>query len=280
MVGRRNETGTFPDTCGRSYVAGLPVNVTSRNEVVAAIRSAAGSRRPLRIHTLNVDHVVLAHRHPTFARVIASADLVVPDGMPIVWTLRHRGFHAERITGADLVEYVLRELAVRVVLVGGQPGVAFGVAELAQRLKWKATIIGTFAPRRADVLDSSWSTELAQEIRALRPDVIFVGFGAPLQELWLARHSDELDVAVQMGVGAAFDFLGGHVRRAPPFMREHGLEWLYRLIQDPLRLGVRYVGRDWRFVLLVSKYGSQPMLAGSKMTDGTVDVIEDLGAHG
>lgn len=240
------------------YVAGISVNVVTISDVLAEIRSAVETGTSCRVHTLNVDHVVLAHRDPDFARVIATARLVVPDGMPIVWVLRRRGHKSERITGVDLLERVLRECEFRVVLVGAGPGVARTVAERVLANQWRAHVVGTFAPPRATVLSGMASSMLAEEIRCLRPEVVFVAFGTPVQEKWIVDHSRELGAAVVIGVGAAFDFLAGRVRRAPRVFQDHGLEWLYRLAQNPMRLGMRYVGRDWRFFPLVWRYRRAP----------------------
>ena len=239
----------------REYVAGISVNVVTISDVLAEIRSAVQTGQPCRVHTLNVDHVVLAHRDPDFARAIATANLVVPDGMPIVWVLRRRGHKSERITGVDLLERILRECPYRVTLVGARPGVAIAVAQKVQTHRWPADVVGTFAPPRADVLSKTASAILAGQIRSRHSDIVFVAFGAPLQEKWIVDHARDLGAPVVIGVGAAFDFLAGRLRRAPKAFQDRGLEWLYRMAQNPIRLGTRYVGRDWRFFPLLWRYG-------------------------
>lgn len=253
------------------------MDVVSVTDVMELVSLAVSSRRYLRIHTLNVDHVVQAHSHPKFARSIETADVVVPDGMPIVWVLRRRGLRVNRITGVDLMENILRVNPFRVVLIGGRFGVAARVGVLASSHGWKARVVGTYSPARAMILSEQASTELVREVRMLNADVVFVGFGAPLQEEWLLDYGQELGAAVVMGVGGAFDILGGVVPRAPSSLQDHGLEWLYRTAHDPVRLGARYFGRDWRFIPLCWQFGASPAFGqGDLVTQKVVSAMSDM----
>lgn len=240
------------------YVGGVRVDPVTEDSVLKIAVDAVATRVLCRIHTLNVDHVVLAHRYPDFAAAIQTARVVVPDGMPLVWLLNKRGLGVSRITGVDLMERILRDYSFRVALLGGEAGVGDMVRQTAAQHGWRADIVRVFAPERADVVSTARSEALVTQIRDLNVDVLFVSFGTPLQEQWLYHHEKALKVPVLMGVGAAMDFLAGRIRRAPPVVRNHGLEWLYRMAQDPVRLGGRYIGRDWRFVPLIWKYRERP----------------------
>ena len=116
-------------------------------------------------------------------------------------------------------------------------------------------MVGVLAPPRTAVLDEPESASMVAAINASKADVLFVALGSPLQEEWLATHAGVIDSPVVMGVGAAFDFLSGRIRRAPEKIQRMGLEWAYRIIQDPVRLLQRYLVRDWLFLWLLAKYG-------------------------
>lgn len=248
-----------PEGAVREYVGGMPVDLVDEDEVVRIMASAIVFRHRCRVVPINVDGVVLAHRDYRFARILFAATLVVPDGMPIVWVLRRRGRVVRRVTGVDLLERVLREIPARVVLIGGEPGIANSVANLTSSQGWNSHVVGSFAPSRAEVVSNHLSSILVRSVRALRPDAVFVGFGSPLQEHWLNRFGDELGAPLLMGVGASFDFLAGSIPRAPRTWQDNGFEWLYRMRQEPVRLGARYIARDWRFFPLVWKYRQRPI---------------------
>lgn len=244
----------------REYIGGTPIDVTSFDEVIEDIIQAIRLKVHFRIHTLNVDHVVLASQFPSFYYAILTADRITPDGMPIVWILRKRGWRVSRITGIDMAERLLGMPSMRIALVGGGPGVAITAAEQVYKWSAHADIVLTLSPCREEIESEALSLSLVKKINDSQADVLLLSLGAPRQELWLQRYEDRLAVPVRIGVGAAVDFLAGNIKRAPAIMRENGLEWLYRLMTEPIRLGQRYVGRDWRFVPLVVRYGIRPLM--------------------
>lgn len=240
---------------GRSdYIGGIRIDVMSFTDALNYIHEAVESHKVARIHTLNVDHVVVASEDAEFREAVQTADLVVPDGMPIVWILRRRGWDVERLTGADLMHHILKTMPIRVALVGGGPGVSQRAAQRAQDANFAAQIVLTASPSREEVMSSEASRVLVRRINESGSDVLFLALGSPTQELWLKRHHDDLAVPIRMGVGAGIDFLAGDVPRAPEWMQRMGCEWLFRLIREPRRLGMRYILRDWRFVPLVIRY--------------------------
>ncbi len=234
------------------------MDVCSGEEVFAKIETAISGGKQLRIHTLNADHVVLAHSNRAFAQSIATASIVVPDGMPIVWALRSRGIKQMRITGADLMATILKQMPVRCGIVGGAPGVAREVAQRGLRESWAATVVSTYSPSREEITSNEYKTKLISELRGQKLDVLFASLGAPLQECWLAESEERLGIPVLLGVGAGVDFLAGRVPRAPQFMRDMGMEWLYRMAREPRRLAGRYVGRDWRLLCYILRYRLHP----------------------
>jgi N-acetylglucosaminyldiphosphoundecaprenol N-acetyl-beta-D-mannosaminyltransferase len=195
--------------------------------------------------------VIEAVDDKAFHDVLASADLVVPDGTPLVWLGRRRGFDLRRrVYGPELMETFCHETAgqVRHFLYGGAPGVADRLALILQ--DHGSTVAGTFTPPfRA--LTPEEEVEVVDLINGSAADVLWVGLSTPKQEKWMFNHRSELTVPVSVGVGAAFDFLSGTKSSAPNWMKENGLEWLYRLTREPGRLWRRYLVGGARFVFYV-----------------------------
>lgn len=196
----------------------------------------------------NVHVLMTARRQPDVMRAVEGAWTVFPDGAPVAWFERRVGMQgAERIGGPDLMPAVFdrgRVHGLRHALFGSTSTV---VDELARRIQDRfpgVEIVTTHAPGRGEENDES----LLRRLAATQPHVIWCAFGAPRQELWMARRSATLAPALVLGVGAAFDFHAGTKRRAPAWMRRRGLEWLHRLGSEPRRLVVRYVTTNAAFV--------------------------------
>jgi N-acetylglucosaminyldiphosphoundecaprenol N-acetyl-beta-D-mannosaminyltransferase len=201
---------------------------------------------------LTVHGVMEAHRQPAVSAAYAGAGLVVPDGMPLVWA-GHLSGHPEtgRVYGPDLT-LALCGLAARegwsCYFYGGGEGVAEAMALEMRRRLAGLTIAGTHMPsfgRRSAEEDA----KDVQRINDSGASIVFVALGCPKQELWMADHRDRLSSAVLVGVGAAFDFHTGRVRQAPRWMMELGLEWAFRLAQEPRRLWYRYLVYNPLFVM-------------------------------
>jgi len=177
--------------------------------------------------------------------------MILADGMPLVWA--SRGRLPERVAGSDLVPALCERAATkgyRVFLLGAAPGVA---DEAARRLCARhptLVIAGTAAPPFRE-LTVQEHADLFEQIRAARPDLMFVAFGQPKGELWVAEHSRALGVPVTAQVGATLDFLAGRVRRAPRWLQRLGLEWAYRLFLEPRRLVSRYARNGWFLIKTV-----------------------------
>jgi N-acetylglucosaminyldiphosphoundecaprenol N-acetyl-beta-D-mannosaminyltransferase len=187
------------------------------------------------VATVNPEFVMRARQDREFARVLESADLCLADGTGVVWAARRQGCNLrEPVTGVDLIPRLAALCArrrFRLFLLGAAPGVA---ADLASRLR--ADHPGLEVAAHSGSPDSSSDAETLGLILDQRPQVLLVAYGAPGQELWIDRMRDRLGVALSMGVGGAFDYLTGRVPRAPRWMRQAGMEWLFRLGTQPWRI--------------------------------------------
>ena len=240
----------------RVRIGQLDVDVVTFAEALERIASMVESKAGGAVFTPNVDHVVKAERDDAFREAYARADLCLADGMPLVWASRLLGPSLpEKVSGSDLL-LPLMQLAAerrwRVYLVGGGPGVA---DETGQRLRAEhgVQIAGTDSPVVGPDGAADESERTLERLRAARPDLVLVAFGAPKQELWIDRFADQLAPAVAIGVGASLDFLAGRVRRAPAWMSRAGLEWLFRLAREPRRLWRRYLVEDPAFIVIVAR---------------------------
>jgi N-acetylglucosaminyldiphosphoundecaprenol N-acetyl-beta-D-mannosaminyltransferase len=184
-------------------------------------------------------------------RALNNADLVTPDGMPLVWLSKWYGKkHVSRVYGPDLLLEVCRVSSTmkwKHYFYGGAQGVA---EKLVANLKTKfpnLDVVGIYSPPFRPIKESEDLDDVTR-INACQPDIVWVGLGAPKQELWMASHRLIISAPVMIGIGAAFDFHAGVKKQAPRWMRKNGLEWFYRLATEPRRLGRRYVVNNSRFL--------------------------------
>lgn len=225
-------------------VWGIPLAPLNFDEAVAAIGALVEARRPSYVLSVNLNYAMLSHRDPRLGPVNAGAALALADGMPLLWGARWAGTPLpERVAGSDLI-FALCELAAArglgVFLLGGAPGVADEAAANLTARYPALRVVGTAAPPFRP-LSAEEAEALRDTIRAARPDFLFVAFGQPKGELWVAEHCRDLGVPVAMQVGAALDFAAGRIRRAPKLLRRLCLEWAFRLALEPRRLGRRYL---------------------------------------
>ncbi len=193
--------------------------------------------------------VVEAHHQQAFKDVLNSADMVVPDGMPLVWMGRRHGFTMpRRVYGPELMETFFRETGNRYshFFYGGAEGVADSLATKMWS-RYEIRITGTYSPPFRN-LTAEEERQVAGMIQSAAPDVLWVGLSTPKQEKWMWAFHDKVDVPAMVGVGAAFDFHTGRAKQAPVWMREHGLEWFFRLVTEPRRLWRRYLVYGSQFI--------------------------------
>jgi N-acetylglucosaminyldiphosphoundecaprenol N-acetyl-beta-D-mannosaminyltransferase len=191
----------------------------------------------------NVHSIVTAKRYSELARIINSADMATPDGMPLVWYLRHNGFPAQqRINGPDLMFKYCQLAASRgvpIFLYGGTERTLSTLVRVLNEKFPRLNIAGYNSPPFRNLTEKEEITVI-DSINQSGAKVVFVGLGCPKQEQWMAQHKGKIK-AVMIGVGAAFDYHAGIIKRAPLWMQRSGLEWLYRLCSEPRRLWRRYL---------------------------------------
>lgn len=237
------------------HVLGVRIAAVQIPHVVAHIESCILQRASCRYIAVTDMHSLMEAQHRVgFKAILNSASLAVPDGFPLVWLGRRKGFPLRRrVYGPELMESFCRATAAqgyRHFFYGGAPGVAEALgARLAARFPG-LQVAGCFCPPFRPQTPQEDAATVAI-INASRADVVWVGLGAPKQERWMFEHHSALNVPVLIGVGAAFDFHTGKVAQAPPWMRDHGLEWLFRLSCEPRRLWRRYLIHGTQFVALV-----------------------------
>ncbi len=224
-------------------ILGIPIDDLDTAQVLERLEEFVASGRFHQVATANVDFLVKAHNDPELKQILRVADLVVPDGMPVVWASRLlRAVLRERVTGVDLV-WALTERAAqngyRIFMLGGEPDIAtMAKARLEQRYPG-LQIVGCESPDIPSLITTDCE-ELIKRIALARPDVLLVAFGNPKQEKFIHMHRSQLQVPVCIGVGGTFDFIAGKTRRAPRIVQKLGLEFLHRWTQNPKRLGPRY----------------------------------------
>jgi N-acetylglucosaminyldiphosphoundecaprenol N-acetyl-beta-D-mannosaminyltransferase len=251
----------------RSSVAvlGVPFDNVTMHEAIDAIEEKIDERGFHQVATANVDFAINAMQDQCLQEMLCSCDLIVPDGMPIVWASRLMGAKLkERVSGIDLIPR-LAELAARrrygIYLLGANENSSTRAAEVLKKRFPKLRIVGRYSPPNTPLSEMDHEAILSR-IEEAQPDVLLVAMGHPKQERWLAMHRDRLKVPLCMGVGASLDFLAGTVSRAPVWMQLAGLEWLYRTVQEPRRLSQRYLSDAFGLVRhlppQVAAYAIQP----------------------
>ena len=230
-------------------ILGVPFDNVTTAEAVAMVEQMVATRRPHYFVTANVDFLVQAQRDVELRRILFDAHLVLCDGTPLVWASRLLGNRlAERVAGADLVPLLVRiaaEKHLRVFFLGGTPkSTDAALANLKARHP-NLAVVG-YSPPFNQLLEMDHE-EIKRRIAEARPDMLFVSFGCPKQEKWIAMHYQSLGVPVAAGVGGTIDFLAGQLKRAPRWMQRSGTEWIFRMAQEPRRLFRRYVTDLWVF---------------------------------
>ena len=237
----------------REKVLGVPVDVLNWADALDCIFTWARRRESRAVCICNVHSTITARQNPAHAHALKSADMVTPDGAPVAWMLRRKGHSdQERISGPELMWACCRrasEAGIAMFLYGGTE-TTLRILEHRLRKEFPSiNIVGTFPPPfRA--LSAEEDVAIVDMINQSGARIIWVGLGCPKQEAWMHAHQGRVN-GVMVGVGAAFDFHAGIVKRAPPWMQRHGLEWLHRLLQDPRRLAMRYIVGNSIFMMAV-----------------------------
>jgi len=240
------------------WVWGLPLLPVTLEQSLDLIDKLIERREPSYIITPNLNYVMLTERRPELAAVNAGAAFMLADGMPLVKQSRRMGTPLPcRVTGSDLIWKLFEragQRGYRIYLLGGEPGVA---DEAARRMTAKhpdLVIAGIESPPFRPLTPDEQQQQ-RDRIRAARPDILIVSFGQPKGELWVAEHCAKLGVPFNIQLGASIDFVAGRVYRAPRWVQKIGMEWFFRMAQEPRRLAGRYIRNGW---FLIRKRVSRP----------------------
>lgn len=237
---------------GKKPVIGTPISTTSYEEILSLVDKRPPTEATV-IAVCTVHSVMTARHDPRLAEALTTATIATPDGMPLVWVLRATSAAGQmRVYGPDLMKAALSYGAGRGwkhYLYGATPETIQRLRQAAELIAPGVDIVGDHAPPfRA--LTAEEQEAVLEDIRNTEADIVWVGIGMPKQELWMHAVRGQLPGVVLVGVGAAFDLLSGTVRQAPPWMQRIGLEWLFRLIQEPRRLWRRYLWNNPLFIIL------------------------------
>jgi N-acetylglucosaminyldiphosphoundecaprenol N-acetyl-beta-D-mannosaminyltransferase len=243
----------------RISIGHVGINTCSQAALVAEVLEHALHGRVTRqIVTVNAQIYLLADKSPRYRECLFTADYLCADGMPLVWTC-HRlgGLKIPRIAGVDLIEQLCRNGApsgLSVFLLGGRPDAANKTACNLVRRYPGLTIAGVSCPDWGFEKSAKTLDPVLEHIARTRPHVLFAGLGAPKQELLIDEHIRPLNVPIAIGIGGSFEILSGSVERAPQWMQSSGLEWTFRLRQEPGRLWKRYLLGNAEFLWSVAKW--------------------------
>ena len=250
---------------------GIPINNLDFREsvsrIIAMTEEFKVDQRSRYVATVNVDFMVNtlawnddAHRHPELLNTLRNADMVTADGMPIVWSSRLLGSSLrDRVTGADLVPGLAEQAAEKrksIYFLGGREGIAKKAAGILKAQFPSLSIAGTSSPfvhvtgeELGDAMDND--EQIIRDINNSGADILLIAFGNPKQEIWYNRNRNRLKIPVTLGIGGTFEFIASTVKRAPIWMRKSGVEWIYRITQDPKRLWKRYLVGFFKIICMV-----------------------------
>ena len=232
-------------------ILGVKVHTLTIDKTLDILEKLTLDREPHMVITLNTEMVMLAQRNASFREIINNASLIIPDSMGLVWASRILGDKLpERIPGVDIVQHFGRiagQNRFRLFLLGAAPGIAEQVAKIFQHRYQGVDIVGTYAG--SPKLDEE--EKICDMVNRSKAQVLLVAYKVPEQEFWIARNLNKLHVSIVMNVGGTFDFIAGVTKRAPKWMQNAGLEWFFRLVQQPQR---------WRRMLALPHFALKVIL--------------------
>ena len=222
---------------GKIDILGVKVDALTMQQAVEQVEQYIEKREPVLVATANAEMIMRATHDRELMRILNEAVLVVPDGAGTVWAARHLGYEMpERVAGYDLAQQLMKlapEKNQRVYFFGSAPGVAEKAKKKAEELYPGIQVVGV----RNGFFTQKDEPQIIQDIKEAKPDILLVALGVPKQEKWLAAHMEELQVPVSIGVGGTLDVMAGVMKRAPKWMQEAKLEWLFRGMLQPKRAG-------------------------------------------
>ena len=240
----------------RFHILQTPIHCVNLHSAKEKTLSFANKNEKKYIVFRDVHGVIRCQDDPEFLRVHREATLVCPDGMPLVWLGKRRGFKdMGRVYGPDLMRELMnatRDGSASHYLYGGNVGVADQLKQALEQQFPGVNICGTFCPPFGP-LDPETESELHQHVAKRKPDFFWVGLSTPKQEFFMNEYLPKLDTTIMLGVGAAFDYLSGNVKEPPIWIQRSGFQWLYRICSEPKRLFGRYLKAVPRFLWLTFK---------------------------
>jgi len=247
----------YPKKIDRVPICGTWISNVTLEESVQIIKLYVTRRMPVIIVTPNIDHIIKLQKDAQLREIYRDASLVLCDGVPLIWASKFFKTPLKgRVNGTDLFVKLCEQSEkekYRMFFLGGRPG---SVSKAAQNLKSRfpnLNVVKTYSPPFGFEKSDIENNKVINLIRKEKPDILFVGLGAPKQEKWIHRHYKELKIPVSIGIGASFEFVSGIIKRAPVWMQRSGLEWFWRLLFEPKRLWKRYLIDDIYFFILVLK---------------------------
>ncbi len=234
-----------PAASARINLRGVEIDALTQRGVIDRVMAQLTQCRGGWIVTVNLDHMRRCAKQPDYAAMVAQADIVVADGMPLVWAAKVQGTPLpERVAGSDLVSSIAEAAAAygkSLYLLGGNPGTAAAAADVLRSRYPALTIVGTHCPPFGFEHDDAEMNLIRDLLSEAQPDIVYVALGSPKQEQLIEKLRAHLPAAWWIGIGISFSFLAGEVKRAPKWMQKLGIEWVHRLLQEPGRLARRYL---------------------------------------
>lgn len=234
------------------------VDNLTMNEALGEIDRLIQENKNAYVVTPNVDHIVQLERGGELVDVYKKADLILTDGKPLIWISKwYRTPIKEKISGSDLFPLLCKMAAEKgytIFFLGAAEGVAAKAAQNLMKKYEGLNVVGTYSPPYGFEKNEAEMKKIEKMIKDVHPHILIVGLGCPKQELFILHNKERLGVPISLGLGASLDFEAGNIKRAPKWMANHGLEWLFRITQDPRRLVKRYLVDDRKILRLAIKY--------------------------
>lgn len=238
-------------------IASIRIDRISFSNSIKIIEKFINQKKESFVVTPNVDHIVNLQKDFEFRAIYEKADLVLADGMPLIWASKFLNSPlTERIAGSDLFPELCRLSAIKgykLFLLGGRTEAAIKAKSVLEKRYPDINIVGTYCPDLGFEFNRLENERIVKLLRKTKPDILFVGLGSPKQEKWIYKHKDIYNVPVSIGIGVSFEFIAGMVKRAPIWMQKSGLEWFWRLLMEPKKLWKRYLINDTQFFFLILK---------------------------
>ena len=236
----------------------IEIDNLSMKETLLEIDKLIKANKNSFVVTPNVDHIIQLQKGGELLEAYNQANLILTDGKPLIWISKWYGNPIKKkISGSDLFPHLCALAAYKgykMFFLGAAEGVAAKAAENLKKKYKGLQVVGTYSPPKGFKKDEEEMEKIRNMIKESNPHILIVALGCPKQELFILHNKERLGVPLSLGLGASLDFEAGNIKRAPKWMANHGLEWLYRITQDPKRLAKRYFIDDMKIFALALKY--------------------------